>query len=168
MMTNRINRKSKFIGMVDLINDLKTGINHLEGQHLITPFVGYESPKIKLHFDLNLDIKKVITQCTHNQKGTKDLEILLKLEFKQFLNYGYLKVKVSKKTGNRILIGWLGNIPVIGRENRRIRNRFHLEIDEERSLHLRNYNPEDAQIAEIEFKETRPLEVQKNHELIAK
>ncbi len=147
-------KKSEFIGKLELKTDIKNGKNYLEGYFYRLPIHGWERREIKNSFILNINFGLLLETHTHGPKGSNEKDVIPKIEIKQSVIWGSVKYKIANKTGNRYLKGTLGGIPVLGWEDKKIKNKFHLVIDDSKRDYLRNKNSKDVGRVEIENKNT--------------
>lgn len=147
-------KSSWFIGVMNLKYSTRTKHNYLEGKNDNLPILGFEDQKVKNTFNVVLDYKK--TKFMHNdiEKEVVQSEAESQLTDHQsgkikWLPMGRMKLKISVRKGIRFLEGYISGNPVKGWENREIKNRFHIAIDEKRLAYLRDKNPNGADQAEV-------------------
>jgi len=141
--------KSWFIGTVSLKFSTKLRKNYLDGKQHTLPFIGFESNDKKNLYPMALNFNKTLWMHTHKPEGSEEKEVIPEVVIKQWVSWGWLKLKISVKTGTRYLEGWLGGSPVKGWEDRSIKNKFYLVIDEKRMAYFRSKNPNGADKAEV-------------------
>lgn len=142
--------KSWFIGYVNIKFSSKRGRMYLDGWDDKLPILGFESGKSQNNFNIVINFKKVVWMHTHKQEDDKLTEETPEVEIKQWVPRGVLKLQVTKRTGLRFLKGYIGKTPVLGWEDKKIKNRFHLVVDFDRLNFLRNKYPNGADKAETE------------------
>jgi hypothetical protein len=141
--------KSWFIGSMNLKFSPKTRKTYLEGWDDKLPILGFENHEIKNTFHVVLNFNKILWMHTHKPEASEETEIIPEIAIKQWVSRGKLKLRISTKTGTRYLKGLIGKNPVLGWEDRGIRNKFHLVIDDKELAYLRNKNPQGADKAEV-------------------
>ena len=145
--------KSWFIGTVSLKISSKTKKLYLEGWDDKVPILGFENHEIKNTFHMVLNFNKILWMHTHKPEGSEETEVIPEIAIKQWISRGKLKLKISRRTGIRFLQGWIGKNPVLGWEDKGIKNKFHLVIDDKKLAYLRSKNPNGADKAEVVSKE---------------
>jgi hypothetical protein len=141
--------KSWFIGTISLKFSTKNKKTYLEGWDDKIPVLGFENHEIKNTFHLVLDFNKILWMHTHKQEATEQAEVTPEIAINQWVSRGKLKLKISTKSGTRFLEGWLGKNPVLGWEDKGMKNKFHLVIDDKKLVYLRTKNPDGADKAEV-------------------
>ena len=141
--------KSWFIGTVNLKFSTKNRNQYLEGWDDKLPFLGFENHEIKNTFHLVQNFNKILWMHTHKQNATQEAEVIPEIAIKQWVTRGKLKLKISTKTGTRYLEGWVGKNPVLAWEDRGLKNKFHIVIDDKKLAYLRDKNPNGADKAEV-------------------
>jgi len=141
--------KSWFIGTVSLKFSTKLRKNYLDGWLDKIPLIGFENNEVKNTYPMALNFNKILWMHTHKPEGSEEKEVIPEVVIKQWVTTGRLKLRISTKTGTRFLEGWIAKCPVKGWEDRAIKNKFHLVIDDKRLAYLRDKNPNGADKAEV-------------------
>jgi len=152
-------KRSEFIGKLELKTNTKNGKNYLEGYFYRLPIHGWERREIKNSYILNINLDLLLWMHTHGPKGSNEKDVIPKIEIKQSVIWGSVRYKIANKTGNKYLKGRLGGIPVLGWEDKKIKNRFYLVIDDSKRKDSRNKNPQDVGRVETENKEQETVAV---------
>ena len=136
--------KPWYIGTVDLMLSKDKKV-YLEGWFGRIWFKGVQSQKNKDTYDL-LNISR---KLGHKKDDKIKMEIPNNEEDGNAVAIGQIKLKIKKSTGLRVFTGVFNGIPVVGGEDRKVRNRFHFKVDVDTLNEKRSKDPNGDDKAEF-------------------